>query len=119
MTFQLWGESQVDLLASLHTNHGQQYYTLENLLPLAAWGFNSVNYSWMFQVTYIFPPPIVIPLFLSKILPEHATGQCRLSILSAPSCIGAYWLPRVLNILEDVPHWCPNLRDLIRDAFVS
>ena len=36
--FQLWGLSEVDLLASSHSTQCQHYFTLETVLPLGLWG---------------------------------------------------------------------------------
>ena len=31
----------------------------------------------------------------------------------------ASWLPTVLNMLEDIPHWCPIIKDIITDVSVG
>ena len=31
----------------------------------------------------------------------------------------APWLPTVLNMLADVPQWCPIIKDLVMDVFVG
>ena len=59
--FCLWGLPAVDLLASSHTTQSQHYYTLEIPLPLRALGLNAFNHPWMFQVSYVFPPPVLVP----------------------------------------------------------
>ena len=33
---------------------------------------------WLFQVSYMFPPVVLVPLVLSKFLAEHVKGQLRL-----------------------------------------
>ena len=55
--FHLWGHPEVDLLAFSHSTQCQHYYTLESPLPLGALGLNVFNHPWMFQVSYVFPPP--------------------------------------------------------------
>ena len=82
--FHIWGLHEVDLLTSSHTTQCQHYYTLESLLPLGALGLNAFNHPWMFQVSYVFPPPTLFPLVLSRFLAEHVKGQLRLLILVAP-----------------------------------
>ena len=75
--FYLWGLPEVDLLASSHSNHCQHYYTLESALPLGALGLNSFKHPCAFQVSYMFPPPALVPLVLSKFLAEHVKCQLR------------------------------------------
>ena len=103
--FHLWGLPEVDLVASSHTTECQDYYTLEFLLPLVALGLNDFNHPWMFQLSYVFPPPTLVPLVLSKFLIEHVTGQLRHLILVAPCWMEVPWLHTVLNMLADVPQW--------------
>ena len=69
--FHLWGLQGVDLLASFHTTQCQCYYTLESSLPLGALELNAFKHPWMFQVSYVYPPPTLIHLILSKSLAEH------------------------------------------------
>ena len=49
--FQLCGLSGVDVLASSHSTHCQQYYTSEIPLPLWALGLNAFNHPWTYQVS--------------------------------------------------------------------
>ena len=56
-----------------------------------------------FQVGYVFPSPVLIPLVLCKFLAEHVKGQLRQLILVAPCWMEAPWLPIVLNMLADIP----------------
>ena len=44
---------------------------LGKLLPAGALGLNMFNHQWKFQVGYVFLPPALIPLVLSKFLVEH------------------------------------------------
>ena len=67
----------------------------------------------------MFPPPALVPLVLSKFLAEHVKGQLRHLILVAPCWMEATWLPTVLNMLVDVPQWCPMIKDLIMDVSVG
>ena len=112
-TFCLWGLLEVDLLASSHSTQCQQYYTLETPLPPGTLGLNAFSHPWTFQVNYVFPPPALVPLVLSKFLAEHVTGQLRHLLLEAP------WLPTTLNMLADIPQQCPIIKDLIMDVLVS
>ena len=40
-------------------------------------GLNAFSHPWKFQVSYVFPPPALVPLVLSKFLAEHVNGQLR------------------------------------------
>ena len=64
--FHLWGLPEVDLVASSHSTQCQHYFTLETPLPLGALGLNAFSHPWNFQVSYVFPPPALVPLVLSK-----------------------------------------------------
>ena len=118
-TFHLWGLPDVDLLASSHSAQCQQYFTLETPLPLGALGLNAFSHPWKFQVSYMFPPPALVPLVLSKFLAEHVKGQLRHLIMVAPCWMEAPWLPTVLNMLADVPQQCPIVKDLAMDVSIG
>ena len=101
--FCLWGLPEVDLLTSSHSTQCQHYYTLETPLPVGALGLNDFSNPWTFQVSYVFPPPALVPLVLSKFLAEHVNGQLRHLILVVQCGMEAPWLPTILNMLADVP----------------
>ena len=82
--FHLWGLPEVDLLVSSCSTQCQHYYTLESPLLLGALGLNAFNHPWMFQLSYVFPLPALVPLVLSKFLAVHVKGQLRRLILVAP-----------------------------------
>ena len=88
-------------------------------LPLGALGLDAFSHPWKFQVSYVFPPLALVPLVRSKFLAEHVRGQLRHLILVAPCWMEATWFPTVLNMLVDVPQWCPLLKDLIMDVLVG
>ena len=67
----------------------------------------------------MFPPPALVPLVLSKFLVEHVKGQLRWLILVALCWMEAPWLPIVLNMLADIPHKCPIIKDLVMDVSVG
>ena len=114
--FHLWGLPEVDLLASSHSTQCQHYYILESLLHLRALGLNAFNHPSMFHVSYVFPPPTLVPLVLSKFLAEHVKGQLR---CLAPCWMEDPWLPTVLNMLAYTPQWCPIIKDLVMDVSVG
>ena len=113
--FHLWCLPEGDLLESSHTNQSQCYYILESLLPQGTLGLNAFNHPWMFQVSYVFPLPALVPLVLSMFLAEHVKGQLRQLILVALCWLEAPLLPTVLNMLADVPQQCPIIKDLVID----
>ena len=119
VAFCLWGLLEVDLMAASHSTQCQHYYTLETPLPLGALGLNAFSHPWTFQVSYVFPPPALVPLVLSVFLAEHVNGQFRHLILVAPCWMEAPWLPTILNMLADVPWWCPIIKDLVMDGPVG
>ena len=80
---------------------------------------NAFSHPWTFQVSYVFPPPALVPLVLSKFLAEHVSGQLRHLILVVPCWMEAPWLPTFLNMLADVPWQCPIIKDLIVDVLVG
>ena len=114
----LWGLPEVDPLSS-HSTQCQHYFTLETPLPLGALGLNAFSHPWTFQVSYVFPPLALVPLVLSKFLAEHINIQLRHLILVAPCWMEASWLPAVLNMLANVPHQCPIIKDLVMDVSVG
>ena len=59
--FCLWGLPEVDLLESSHSTQCQHYVILEIPLPLRALGLNAFSHPWSFQVSYVFPPPALVP----------------------------------------------------------
>ena len=67
----------------------------------------------------MFPPLALVPLVLSKFLAEHVNGQLRHLLLVAPCWMEAPWFTTVLNMLADVPRWCPIIKDLVVDVLVG
>ena len=84
-----------------------------------ALGLNAFSHPWTFQVSYVFPPAALVPLVLSKFLAEHVNSQLRHLILVAPCWIQAPSLPTILNMLANVPQWCPIVKDVILDVSVG
>ena len=67
----------------------------------------------------MFPPLALVPLVLSKFLVEHVNSQLRHLVLVVPFWMEAHLLPTVLNMLTDVPQWCPIMKDLIMEISVG
>ena len=82
-------------------------------------GLNAFSHPWTFQVSYVFHPLALVPPVLSKFLAEHVNGQLRHLILVALCWMAAPWLPTILNMLADVPWWCPIVKDHIVDVSVG
>ena len=70
-------------------------------------------------MSYVFPPPALIPLVLSKFILEHVTNQFRLPIPVAQCWMEASWLLSVLNMWDDNLYWCPIIKDLFMDVLVG
>ena len=100
-------------------NQCQQYCTLKNPLTLGVFGLNAFRHPWTYQVSYVFPPPGLVLLVLSIFLAEHVTGQFRFLNVVAPCWNEAHHLPTILHMLEDIPHWCPVIRYLVRNVSVG
>ena len=92
---------------------------METPLPVETLGLNAFSNPWTFQVSHVFPPLALVHLVLSKFLAEHVNGQCRHFNLVAPCWMEGPWLPTVLNMLADIPQWCPIVKDLILDDLVG
>ena len=90
-----------------------------SVLPVGALGLNDFNHPWTYQVNCAFPPPALVPKVQSKILAENVTSQLGLLFLVALCWMEATLFPKVLNILEEIPHWCPIVKDLIIDVSVT
>ena len=54
-------------------------------------------------MSYVFPPPTLVPLVLARFQAEHVTDLFRLLILVAPYWIEASWPPTVFIMLEGIP----------------
>ena len=74
VAFHLWGSTRGDLLTSSETTQCQHYYTLESPIPLRALGLNAFKHPWIFQVSYVFPTPALVPPVLPKFLAEYIKG---------------------------------------------
>ena len=42
------------------------------------------KHPWLFQVSYIFPSLVLVPVVLAKFLAEHVTDEFKLLILNIP-----------------------------------
>ena len=60
--FHLWGQLEVDMLASSHTSQCQCYYTLESPLPLGAMKLAVLSHLWRYQMSYVSPALAIFPL---------------------------------------------------------
>ena len=102
--FQLWGQLEVGLLASSHTNQCQHYFQFIESITPRAMGSNPFNHPWQFQVSYVFLPPTLVKIVLSTFLAEDITDQFKLLLLIAPLWLEDLLLPTILNMLADIPH---------------
>ena len=117
--FLFWSQQEVDLLASLCNNQCQDFYTLKGPLHLGVLGLNSLQPLLDLSGELCISCPGLVPLVLSKFLPECLTGHFRFLILVAPCWVEVPWLPIVLNMLADIPNKCSIVEDLIMDVVVG
>ena len=118
LPYELRAQPEVNLLANSCTSQCHHYYTLENPLHLGALELNSFNHDWTYQISYTFPNALGL-LVLTKFLADHVTGHFRLLSIVAPWWMDAPCLPTILTMLEDIPDWCPFIKDLIKDVLVG
>ena len=71
--FQLLGQ-QESICWHPHVPINVTFITFWNTHYLKEPWLNAFNHPWTFQVSYVFPPPALIPLVLSKFLVEHVTS---------------------------------------------
>ena len=73
-----------------------------------AFASNALTISWRGILGYAYPPVVLIPRILVKMLEE----SCRV-LLIAPWWPGRSWFPRVLELLCAVPIQLPEREDLL------
>ena len=115
-TFHLWGETEVGLVGILMHQLLSAFLHLGNPLPLGTFVLNAFSHPWTCQVSYVFPPALVL-LFLLMFLAEHLKGKFKILIVVAPCWMEAPWLPTIPHILKDIHDMCP-IKDLKRAVFV-
>ena len=112
--FQLWGQLEVDLLASSHIS---QCHLGKATTSGSLW-VECFQPLYDIQASYVFLPPVLFPLVLSKILAENVIGQFRLFIKLAPPMVST-WCHTVLSMLVDIPHSCTVGQNLVMDLSVD
>ena len=63
-------------------------------------------------------PPAFIPLVFSKFLVKHVKS-IQSSYSSGAMFDGDFLVATVLIMLDNIPHWCPIMKDLIMDVSVD
>ena len=101
----------MNLLVSSCTNQCQCYYTLESPLHLRALGLNAFNHPGHIRLT-MFPPGYI------HVLGKNVTGRFRLPVLVVSCWMEDPWLPTALNLVADILHQCPTIKDLVMDVCV-
>jgi hypothetical protein len=100
------GEPQIDLFASrsnaklrlfcaLHANQGEMVV-------------DGLSFSWRNVFGYAFPPPVLIPRVLDKLIRDQAT-----LVLIAPAWPDRPWYSTLLHCLVEVPLRLPARQDLL------
>ena len=73
------------------------------MLHLEGLSLIAFSHPCTYGVSYVFPPPTLVPLGLSTVSGRTCSGQFRLLIQGASCWTEAPWLATVLNMLEDIP----------------
>ena len=95
----------------------QHYYTLEKPSPLEI--LNAFCHPRTYHVSYVYYAPALDSLIMLRLLAEQVAGWFQHLILVASCWMKAPWLPRVLNMVEDIPHWCQIVKDHIMDVLIG
>ena len=119
MEFQCRVQPRLGLFTSLHTNQCQHYYTLGKLLPKGALGSHGSNHSWLFQVSCVFSPLALAPVFLLRFLKEHMTGNLRLLSFVVPCWMVLLGFSLLSTCWNTVLITFPIVKDLVRNVPVS
>ena len=67
-------------------------------------------------MSYIFPQPALVSLFVARFLVQHVKGQIRLLILITPCWMETSCPQTIFDMLEDVPHGCSIIENPIKDV---
>ena len=115
--FQLWGQLQVDLLASwipINVSISTPWKIHYLWEPL---GFNFFNHPRTISESCVsscigFPSSVQV-----------SSRACYISIHTSYSLalcwMEAYWLPTILNMLIEIPHYCAIVKKLVMDVSVT
>ena len=71
------------------------------------------------HLSYVFPPSALVPIVLSTFLAEHVTGQFQTSNSGCILLDGSSLAFHSSQHVEDIPHWCAFVKDLVRDVLVG
>ena len=113
--FCLWGLLEVDLLASSHSTQCH----LGNSTTSRGLGVECL------QPSLDFSGKLSVSSFSSSssssVQVSGRTCQWSTQIFDSGGTMldGGSWLPTILNMLADVPQWCPIIKDLIMDVLVG
>ena len=114
--FALFGQPEVDLMATSQSTQLVNYYS--PLLDEEALAVDSLVQDWdKFRLNYVFPPPVMIELVLNRIY------QCSYKtqfLLVTPWKPRSTWFPKALLLSQDHPHRLPvslqSVQDLARST---
>ena len=104
--FDIFTTPNIDLFATKE-NRKLQIYCSPFPDPLA-WATDALSVNWTGMYAYAFPPPILIPQVLRKVLRE----ECVL-LLVAPFAPRQSWYPQLLNLLVEFPRKLPALEGML------
>ena len=105
--FQLWGEPNIDLFASIHNRQTEVFCTwIPHQYALAV---DALTISWEGMYAYAFPPICLIPRVLQQIQQSH----CKV-ILITPFWPRRPWFPQLLELSVDHPRKLPAIPQLLQ-----
>ena len=102
----MFGPFDIDLFASRLSKQIDKFMSW--LPDPEAVAINALDNEWNYDNMYCFPPFILIPCVLRKLMSTGATVT-----LIAPHWEKQAWYPRLMKMLTKVPVLLPNVRDIL------
>ena len=111
------GSTRGKFVGTACTNQCQHHYTLDNQLPQETLWLKTFNHPSQFQLSLCLFSFCLSSSSLAQV--SGGTGRFRFLIITTTHLMETSWHLMVLNILKDIPHWCPIIIGLIRDVSVD
>ena len=98
----------------------KHYCILDNLVPLGAFGLKAFNHSWLFQVSYEFSYPVLVPIRAIQVSCKIFHRSIQIFDPCCTLLVGGFLALYCSHMFEDIP--CQGVSDgkrSIRDALVD